>query len=235
VIASHRACQSCFTTSNWIPLAPRLQQVRYQCSPDRQTPTRLSARPLPEPPWLIPQFGLRNKSASSGELACPHLSDHPTQKATQRTTPNHGRSVPIFLVPLRDLFGHSGSGLRGDKKTPVIPQIPDFRSNPSAPSADRHVRRLSPFHRILNVTVSLCHKVATAKNSRNTRKNTRRNTSKLPKNTQNPQKNTFFFYEPRNVNSCSAYPVKKIRNTSQPFPRIFRDHVLQSEQLLLGT
>ena len=75
----------------------------------------------------------------------------------QRTNPNHGRSVPIFLVPLRDV--------RGDQKTPVIPQIPHFRSNPSPRSADSPVRRLSPFHRILNVTVSLCHKVVTAKNT----------------------------------------------------------------------
>src|SRR3954469_14910812 len=144
------------------------------------------------------------KSASYFELACPHFSDHPTQKAKsqrsgdpacslngvwQRSNPNHGRSVPIFVVPLRDLFGHSGSELRGDQKTPVIPQIPHFRSNPSARSADSPVRRLSPFHRILNVTVSLCHKVVTAKNTfqtrRNTRKNTRRNTLKRPKNTQN--------------------------------------------------
>ena len=133
---------------------------------------------------------------------------------------DRGRRVPIFPVPLRDLFGHSGSELRGDQKTPVIPQIPHFRSNPSARSADSPVRRLSPFHRILNVTVSLCHKVASAQNTfqtrRNTRKNTRRNTLKLPKNTQNTKKNTFFFFEPRNVNSRSGLissPVARAART----------------------
>ena len=134
------------------------------------------------------------KSASYFELACPHFSDHPTQEAkSQRSGEaayslnglrpkqiNHGRSVPIFVVPLRDLFGHSGSELRGDQKTPVIPQIPHFRSNPSARSADSPVRRLSPFHRILNVTVSLCHKVASAQNTFQTRTKTR----KTPKKTR---------------------------------------------------
>src|SRR5436190_19218942 len=163
----------------------------------------------------------RTESASSGELACPHLSDHPTRQAKERTNPNHGRSVPIFLVPLRDLFGHSGSELRGDLKTPVIPQIPHFRSNPSARSADSPVHRLSPFHRILNVTVSLCHKVTTAKNTfetrRNTRKNTRRNTLKLPKNTQNTKKNTFFFFERRNVDfdPADAFSPRRYFATSR--------------------
>jgi hypothetical protein len=40
-----------------------------------------------------------NKSASPGELACPHLSDHPTQEAKQRSNPNHGRSVSIPIPP----------------------------------------------------------------------------------------------------------------------------------------
>ena len=156
-----------------------------------------------------------SKSASPGELACPHLSDHPTQEAKQHSNSNHGRSVPIFPVPLRDLFGHSGSELRGDQKTPVIPQIPHFRSNPSARSADSPVRRLSPFHRILNVTVSLCHKVTTAKNTfqtrRNTRKNTRRNTLKLPKNTQNTEKNTFFFLSAEMLTSDPPVPLFRIK------------------------
>jgi hypothetical protein len=146
----------------------------------------------------------QNKSASPHEFACPHLSDHRTQKAKSQRSGDpayslnglrpkrndHGRRVPIFLIPLRDV--------RGDQKTPVIPQIPHFRSNPSARSADSPVRRLSPFHRILNVTVSLCHKVTTAKNTfqtrRNTRKNTRRNTLKLPKNTQNTEKKHVLFF-----------------------------------------
>jgi hypothetical protein len=33
------------------------------------------------------------RSASPCELACPHLSDHPTRQAKQRTSPNHGRTV----------------------------------------------------------------------------------------------------------------------------------------------
>jgi len=33
------------------------------------------------------------RSASPGELACPHLSDHPTQEAKQQSNSDHGRSV----------------------------------------------------------------------------------------------------------------------------------------------
>jgi hypothetical protein len=95
----------------------------------------------------------RTESASSHEFACPHLSDHRTQKAKSQRSGDpaypfnklppkrndHGRRVPIFIVPLRDV--------RGDQKTPVIPQIPHFRSNPSARSADSPVRRLSSLRR----------------------------------------------------------------------------------------
>jgi hypothetical protein len=35
------------------------------------------------------------RSASPGELACPHLSDHPTRLAKRDSNPHHGRSVPI--------------------------------------------------------------------------------------------------------------------------------------------
>ena len=93
------------------------------------------------------------KSASSHEFACPHLSDHRTQKAESQRSGDpaysfnklppkrndRGRRVTIFIVPHRDV--------RGDQKTPAIPQIPLFRSNPSARSADSPVRRLSSLRR----------------------------------------------------------------------------------------
>ena len=33
------------------------------------------------------------RSASPGELACPHLSDHPTQEAKQQSNSDHGRNI----------------------------------------------------------------------------------------------------------------------------------------------
>ena len=68
------------------------------------------------------------ESASYFEFACPHLSDHRTQKAKTEQI-DHGRSVPFFFhrpsVPdLRALLGHSRSELRGDKKTSIVPQSP---------------------------------------------------------------------------------------------------------------
>ena len=38
----------------------------------------------------------KNKSASPGELACPHLSDHPTQEAKPKQKNDRGRSVSFF-------------------------------------------------------------------------------------------------------------------------------------------
>src|SRR5436190_24354579 len=44
----------------------------------------------------------KNKSASPCELACPHLSDHPTQKAKPKQKNDHGRSVPLNSRSLGD-------------------------------------------------------------------------------------------------------------------------------------
>jgi len=52
------------------------------------------------------------RSASPGELACPHLSDHPTQKAKQRTNPNHGRTVPITVPVPPSLCRYFAMSLR---------------------------------------------------------------------------------------------------------------------------
>jgi DNA-3-methyladenine glycosylase II len=156
----------------------------------------------------------KTKSASPCDLERQHFRDRLHRQAKPKRSGDsayslnglrpkritHGRSVPIFLVSLRDLFRRSGSEL-GDQKTPVIPQIPHFRSNPSPRSADSPVRRLSPFHRILNITVSLCHKVDTAKNTFQTR----RNTLKPQQNTQNTVKTHSFFSGDPNVNSRSRF------------------------------
>ena len=93
-----------------------------------------------------------NKSASPCELACPHLRDHPTRQAKQRTSPNHGRTVvssdhhtgTLFLSSqgeFRTRFPRtsahigvcpsSGTAMFDDLKAPALLQPVDFTVFPS--------------------------------------------------------------------------------------------------------
>jgi len=110
------------------------------------------------------------ESASPGELACPHLRDHPTRQAKQRNIPNHGRNVPTLFVQLdgsRLFLGwelgvpcsQSSSDLRG-QETVGIPRLSrDFgdlsRFVPDNSSPARHLYVAASPPRLFPVRVLL--------------------------------------------------------------------------------
>ena len=132
------------------------------------------------------------RSASPGELACPHLSDHPTQEAKQQSNSDHGRGVvcsdrrpgAAFLT-LNSAFCLFG----------VRPSFQEHTQN------------------------TVRHNENTIKTqSRHSQKHNG-NTIKPQQDTINTVKTHSFFSADPNVDSrsaCSAYPFEKILNPIQP-------------------
>src|SRR5436190_10472639 len=68
----------------------------------------------------------QNKSASPCDLERQRFRDRLHRQAKQRTNPNHGRRVPIFLVPLRDLRGHAPLSVNQNGNVNFVPAIPTY-------------------------------------------------------------------------------------------------------------
>jgi hypothetical protein len=154
-----------------------------------------------------------HKSASPCELACPHLSDHPTRQAKQHSNSTHGRTVVCsdhhtgapFLTSqgeLRTRFPQtsahigvcpsSGTATFDHLKAPVILQPVDFTLFLSLAAA-------RPAHKLTRKWHVNWH-VRIFKNPSKTRKLARK---------------THSFFSDLNVDSrsaCSAYPYKKFYN-----------------------
>src|SRR5687767_10068829 len=87
------------------------------------------------------------KSASLGELACPHLRDYPTRQAKPTKPNTHAISVSFNSHPLCDLLATSYQPLATD-----LTQVLDFsRFLSISPSANTRVYRK---YRILSLSLS---------------------------------------------------------------------------------
>ena len=132
------------------------------------------------------------RSASPGELACPHLSDHPTQEAKQQSNSDHGRSVVC-----------------SDRR----PAAAFLTLNSSF---CLFAVRASFQEHTLNTVRHNGNTIKTQ--SRHSQKHNG-NTIKPQQNTINTVKTHSFFSGDPNVDSrsaCSAYPFEKILDPIQP-------------------
>jgi hypothetical protein len=145
-------------------------------------------------------------------LWCPHLSDHPTRQAKQRTNPDHGRSVPI-PVPRSSLRRPSADTFLARK----LARRNFQKSLKNTQSGTQNTLFFSEDPDVASRSCLISSPMACAARTEGQDEGVRSFHIPLPLSTLNPE-------IPQPIRACSAYPFEKNLALS-PQPSAFALHL----------